>query len=101
MFTVGTLAGTSNYVQNNVIDWFLRAQSFSPVATTYVALLTASNGSIARSLAYISGQYASYIAADGNNHLYKCTTSGTTAESAPSYPGVLGEAITDGTAVFT
>lgn len=96
-----TLAGTSNYLQNKLIDWELRAQAFTPPATVYVALLTCTNGPIARSLAYALNNTVSFIAADGNNHLYKCTTAGTTAASAPAYPGNLGEAITDGTAVFT
>jgi len=96
-----TLAGTSNYLQNHLIDWELRAQVFTPPATVYVALLTCTNGAIARSLAYALNNTVSFIAADGNNHLYKCTTAGTTAASAPAYPGDLGEVITDGTAVFT
>jgi len=102
MSSVGTLAGTTNYLQNKEIDWELRAQVFTPPTTVYVALFIASKGSIQRSTAYTSGDTASFIAADGNNHLYKCTTSGTTAASAPAYPGVLGEAITDGgVCVFT
>lgn len=97
----GSLAGTSNYLQNKLIDFELRAQAFTPPATVYVALLTCSKGPIARSILYALNDTASFIAGDGNNHLYKCTTGGTTAGSAPSYPGVIGEAITDGTAVFT
>ena len=39
---------------------------------------------------------------DGLRHLYKCTTAGNSAASqGVLYPGAAGEAITDGTAVFT
>jgi hypothetical protein len=99
--SVGTLAGTSNYTQNKVIDWFLRAQSFSPAATTYVALLTAGNGAILRNTHYSSGEYASIVASDGNNHLYKCTTTGQTGASSSGYTGTLNEVVNDGMAVFT
>lgn len=95
------MAGLSNYIENKVIDWLLRAQSFSPPATVYVALLTCTKGVVARSTAYTSGDTAVVSAGDGKYHLYKCTTSGTTAGSAPSYPGAANEVITDGTAVFT
>jgi hypothetical protein len=33
-------AALSNYLQNKLIDWFLRAQTYSPVGTVYVALAT-------------------------------------------------------------
>lgn len=95
------MPGTSDYLANKLADWELRGQAFTPPATVYVALLICSKGPLARSTAYASGDTVSYVAADGANHLYKCTTAGTTAASAPSYPGNPGEAITDGTAVFT
>ena len=95
------MAGTSNYLQNKLVDAELRAQPFSFPATIYVALTLCTNGPLARSTAYTVGQTVSYVAADGNNHLYKCTTAGTTAATAPAYPGASNEVITDGTAVLT
>lgn len=95
------MSGISNYLANKEADWELRGQAFTPPATVYVALLLCSNGPLARSTAYTVGQTVSYIAADGYNHLYACTTAGTTAATAPTYPGKPGEAITDGGAVFT
>lgn len=34
------MAALSNYLENKVIDWLLRGQSFTPPATVYVALHT-------------------------------------------------------------
>ncbi len=95
------MAGTSNYLQNKELDFELRGQAFSPVATEYVALFTCTNGAIARSTAYALNNTVTVTAADGHQHLYKVTTAGTTAASAPAYPGVSNEVITDGTAVLT
>jgi hypothetical protein len=36
-----------------------------------------------------------------NDRVYECTTAGTTAGSAPTYPTTIGATVTDGTAVFT
>ena len=95
------MSGISNYLANKIADWELRGQAFTPPATVYVALLLCSKGALARSTAYSVGDTVSNIDADGYNHLYACTTAGTTAATAPSYPGNPAEVITDGTAVFT
>jgi len=36
-----------------------------------------------------------------NDRVYECTTAGTTAATAPTYPTTIGDTVTDGTAVFT
>ena len=95
------MSGISNHLANAEADWELRGQAFTPPATVYVALLLCSNGPVARSTAYTVGETVSNIDADGYNHLYACTTAGTTAATAPAYPGKAAEVITDGTAVFT
>lgn len=95
------MASLSNYLAPKLAGLEFNAAAFTPPATVYVALLLASNGPLARSTAYTAGQTVSYVAADGVNHLYKCTTAGTTAATAPTYPGAENEAITDGTAVLT
>lgn len=95
------MASLSNYLAAKQAALEFNATAFTYPATVYVALLLASNGVLARSTAYAAGNTVSYVAADGNNHLYKCTTAGTTAATAPAYPGAENEAITDGTAVFT
>lgn len=73
----------------------------------YVALFSISNGLRTNSTAYTTGQCISLTATGGpggdtKQHIYRNTTSGTTAASQGSlYLGVPGEVITDGTAVFT
>jgi hypothetical protein len=72
----------------------------------YSALFSINKGLRANSTAYSSGDCISLTAnggagGDTNQHVYRCTTAGTTASSQTGYLGVPGEAITDGTAVFT
>lgn len=73
----------------------------------YVALFSINKGLRANSTAYSVGDVISLTATGGSGgdsrqHLYKCTTAGTSASSQPgTYLGVPGEAITDGTAVMT
>ncbi len=95
------LNGTSTYLQNKMLDAVYRGQSLPAVTNFYIALLTCTNGVAARSTAYALNNTLVVLAADGYYHLYKVTTAGTTAASAPSYPGAANEAITDGTAVLT
>ena len=91
----------ANYLQNKLQDFLYRAQAFAPATPLYVGLLTCTNGIVARATAYTLSETLVVSAADGTYHLYKVTTAGTTAVSAPAYPGATGEAITDGTAVLT
>jgi hypothetical protein len=73
----------------------------------YVALFVINKGLRASSTAYSVGDCVSLTATggaggDSRQHLYRCTTAGTTNASQPTtYQGVPGEAITDGTVIFT
>lgn len=68
----------------------------------YVALLTCTKGARANSTAYALNDTIALTANDTKIHYYKCTTAGTSAAAQSTlYPGAVGEAITDGTAVFT
>lgn len=95
------LTGTSTYWQNKSLDATYRGQALPSITTFYIALLTCTNGVIARSTAYSLNNTVTVLTADGYYHLYKVTTAGTTASAAPSYPGVPNETVTDGTAVLT
>ena len=71
-----------------------------------VALFTINKGLRANTTAYSTGDVISLTAQGGaggdtKQHLYRCTTGGTSAGSQPQYNGAPGEVITDGTAVFT
>lgn len=92
----------TDYSKNKLTDSFWRGQTFTPPSTHYFGLLTSTHGPRANSTAYSTNNTISLTANDGIVHLYKCTTGGTTAASQSTlYPGAIGEAITDGTAVFT
>lgn len=73
----------------------------------YIALFVANKGLRANTTAYSVGDVISLTPTGGangdtNQHLYRCTTAGTSAASQPgTYLGVDGEVITDGGAVFT
>lgn len=73
----------------------------------HAALLTINKGLRANSTAYALGDCISLTPTGGVNgdtrqHVYRCTTAGTSNGSQPAtYLGAPGEAITDGTAVFT
>lgn len=96
------MSGISNYLANKEADWELRGQAFTPPATIYVALLLCSNGPIARSTTYAVGNTATFVAADGYNHLYACTAqTGATAPTAPTFAGNPGEVVTDGGVTWT
>lgn len=70
--------------------------------TVYAALFSINKGLRANSTAYSSGDCISLTANDTKQHVYRCSTAGTTAAAQSTlYPGAPGEAITDGTAVFT
>lgn len=74
--------------------------------TLYAALFVANRGLRTNSTAYVLQDVVSLTAngasgGDTKQHLYKCTTAGTSAASQAGYGGVPGEVITDGTAVFT
>lgn len=96
------MSNLSNFAENKIVDALFRAQSLGAPATLYFALLTSTDGPRANSTAYSLNDTISVVANDSKIHLYKCTTAGTTAAAQSTlYPGVAGEAITDGTAVFT
>jgi hypothetical protein len=68
----------------------------------YAALFVANKGARANSTAYSLNDVIHLTAASGAAKLYYCTTAGTSNGSQPgTYLGASGEAITDGTAVFT
>lgn len=110
--TAGTSGSTNTLAVGNPgstmtdggVTWTV-VSGLPALMTSYFGLLVV-GGQRANSTAYtVSSAAAGYIwltANDGLTHIYKCTTAGTSAAAQSTlYPGVAGEAITDGTAVFT
>lgn len=81
-----TIGGTYN--DGNVV-WICQLDfTYSPTTTVRAA-----------STAYALGAMIRLSATNG--FVYKCTTAGTTAATAPTFPTVVGSTVTDGTAVWT
>lgn len=112
--TAGTSASTNTLavpaVGSSLVDGTVTwtAVSGLPAALNlYCALLTINKGLRANSTAYVAQDCISLTPAGGaggdtKQHLYKCTTAGTSNSSQPTtFLGAPGEVITDGTAVFT
>jgi len=53
----------------------------------------------AASTAYSAGDYC--VPGTANNHVYKCTTAGTSAAAEPTWPTAAGGTVTDGGAIWT
>lgn len=111
--TGGTTGATSSLAVPNPgstladgsVTWTAVSGIPTPLAI-YAALFVANKGQRLNSQAYSTGDVISLTAnggtgGDTRQHLYRCTTAGTTAGSQTGYLGVPGEAITDGSAVFT
>lgn len=86
---------------DNTVTWTAIA-TIPALNQSYAALFTSTKGSRANSTAYALNDTVVLTANDGLPHFYKVTTAGTTAAAQSTlYPGAIGEAITDGTAVLT
>lgn len=52
------MGALSDFVENKIIDWFLRGQAYTPPATVYVALLTAAPSDTGGGTEVSGGSYA-------------------------------------------
>ncbi len=93
------MAALTDYLENKVIDWMLRAQAFTPPATSYVGLYRATAGISPRSTAVTTGQTT--VPAVSNGRMYRCTTGGTTGAGEPTWGTTNGGTTSDGSAVWT
>ena len=49
------MSAMSDYLENKLVDWFFRGQAFTPPATVYIALLTATTDDDGSPLTEVSG----------------------------------------------
>lgn len=87
----------SNFFINTIIDQVFRGQPSYTPANTYAGLLLASEGVHATSTVYPAASYMTVEASDLTYHLYYTVAGGTSASSAPTFPGTANETISDGT----
>jgi hypothetical protein len=72
----------SNYLENKLIDWLLRAQAFTPPATTYVGLFTASPADAGGGTEVSGGNYARAAIVSGLTQWAGTQSSGSTVASS-------------------
>lgn len=94
-----------NTLTDGTVTWTAVSGIPSPL-TLYMALFVINKGLRLNNTAYSVGDVVSLTAnggagGDTRQHLYRCSTAGTSAASQSGFLGVPGEAITDGSAVFT
>lgn len=95
------MGSMTNYQENLIQDAKWRGQALSFPATWYFALIVATLGYSSANRSHAVSLGATMLPATPNGHLYRCTTSGTTGASEPTWPTAAGGTVTDGTAVWT
>lgn len=88
----------THYWINKMVDATYRGQALPSLSNVYFSLHKV-KGRRLNSTAYVLNDYV--IPATDNGRIYKCTTAGTSAASAPTWPVTPGGTVTDGTAVWT
>ena len=94
------MAGLTDYAENKVADALFRGQALGAPATLYVALILLNKGAWVASTAFALNDYILAASAAGNR-IYKVTTAGTTAGSAPTWPTAFAGTVSDGSVVWT
>ncbi|PLX46180.1 MAG: hypothetical protein C0609_01210 [Deltaproteobacteria bacterium] len=86
-------------MKDEVEEWLLGSDFCDSIGQIVDATGTAGAQARANSTAYSLGDFVQPSTANG--YVYKCTTAGTSAGSAPTFPTILGATVTDGTVVWT
>jgi hypothetical protein len=71
----------SDYVENKLIDWFFRGQSFTPPATQYIALMTAAATDAGGGTEVSGGSYARVAVTSSESQWAGTQGAGTTVAS--------------------
>lgn len=77
------MSAMTNYLENKIIDWLLRATSYTPPATLYVGLLTAAPSDSAAGTEVSGGSYARVAVTSGTT-AWNNTQGNTTGASTGS-----------------
>lgn len=89
------MATMSNYLENKLVDWLLRGQSFTPPTTLYVALCTSAptDASTGSTITEVSGgNYGRQSFASNTTNWY--TTNGDNGAASSGTSGTTGNATT-------
>lgn len=76
------MTALSDYVENGIIDWLLRGQSFTPPATVYVGLLTAAPSDAGGGTEVTGGSYARVAVASALANWAGTQSAGSTTASS-------------------
>lgn len=91
------MAALSDYLENKLIDWLLRGQTFSPPATAYVALFTTNDNDANSSAVEVSGgSYARVAVSSSLANWAGTQSSGSTTASS----GTGGQTSNNGAITF-
>lgn len=90
------MAALSNYLENGIIDWLLRGQTFTPPATVYVALLTAAPSDAGGGTEVSGGSYARVSVTSNMTNWAGTQSAGSTTASS----GTGGTTSNNGTITF-
>jgi hypothetical protein len=74
----------SDYLENKLVDWLLRAQSFTPPTTVYVALATSTGSETACGTEVSGGSYARVAVTSGLTAWAGTQSAGSTSASSGS-----------------
>jgi hypothetical protein len=90
------MAALSDYLENKLIDWLLRNQTFTPPATAYVGLLTAAPSDTGGGTGVSGGSYARVSVASSLANWAGTQSAGSTTASS----GTGGTTSNNGTITF-
>ena len=87
--------------QNKAQDALFRGQALDAPSVHHFALFRATRGKSGSIRGAVVAPGDTVIPETPNQHMYRCSTGGTTGGSEPTWPTVSGSTVTDGTAVWT
>ena len=94
--TTADAGASSNYFQNHTLDWFFRAQTFTPPSTIYIALATTNGTAAACGTEVSGGSYARVAVTSSLANWAGTQGSGTTSAST----GTSGQTSNNATITF-